>query len=264
MRKIWIALLLVAQLFAAKIETPLVSLDETNETGTINEKVDVGMSGFIVKKLSNEHSVILSNVVVSAFNSKTQEATLKITPNIAFINEALPHINSKVKVGDIVLLAFNYDRAVLIAPSENVYYDIVKRMKIQWVHPDIFATVLSMNGHPTPLYADFQDFSELSGVGLMFLFLEKKLYTLDIKSFKILNISDAPFEVKNQKLPFYTRIDKIEANWFGEGNQELKEYKQHYYKLLINHNKKSKKLYEIVKKSENQTLLELFEKKEEK
>jgi len=264
MKKIWIVLLLVLELFASKIETPLVTLDIKNETGTINiEKVDVGMSGFIVKELSSKHSVILNDVVVSAFDVTTHKATLKITPNEVFVNEALPHITSEAKVGDKVLLAFNYDRALLVAPSENVYYKIVKNVKIEWVHPDIFATVLSMNGHPTPLYSDFQDFSELSGVGLLFVYLEKKLYTLDIKSFKILNISDAPLQIKSQKLPFYSRVEKIEANWFGEGNKRLKTYAQHYYELLIAHNQKNEKFYKIVKDSHNKTLLKLFDKKEE-
>lgn len=118
---------------------------------------------------------------------------------------------------------------------------------LQWIHPDIFATILSFNGHPTPLKSDFVQMSKMVSVGLLFVYLDKKVYTLDCRSFKILNITDAPLEQSETKLPFYSRVEKIDANWFGEGSSDMKEYAPHYYELMAKNNKNNKELFHIIK-----------------
>ena len=89
--------------------------------------------------------------------------------------------------------------------------------------------------------------SVATSVGLLFIYLDKKVYMLDVKSFHILSISDAPLTQDSVKLPFYSRVDEIEANWFGEGSDKLKEYEPHYYELLATFNKKNETLYETIK-----------------
>ena len=100
-----------------------------------------------------------------------------------------------------------------------------------------------------------------SSVGLLFIYLDKKLYTVDIKTFHILNISDAPLTQDSVKLPFYSRVEKIEANWFGEGSNELEDYEPHYYELLVEYNKENRELYEIIKNGDDKLhyLLDNFE-----
>ena len=63
------------------------------------------------------------------------------------------------------------------------------------------------------------------------------------------------------KLPFYSRVEEIDANWFGDGSDELEEYAPHYYELLVAFNKKDKALYAIVKSHEEKLhdLLDEFE-----
>jgi hypothetical protein len=147
----------------------------------------------------------------------------------------------------MAVLAFGYTRGLLIAPNEEIYHRITKSSNLQWIHPDIFATILSFNGHPTPLRSDFTEMSSSASVGLVFIYLDRRVYTLDAKSFKILTITDAKLEQKEPNLPFYTRVPEIDAAWWGEGSDELDEYEPHYYKLMIEANLNNKELYEIVK-----------------
>jgi len=260
---IFLVLLLTLEVFGAVVKAPIIAVDEKNDEVKIQiSKIDVGMSGFIIHHITKEHSSILKNVEVKSFDAATKTAVLTTTPFTILKNSALPSGKWKPEVGDTVELAFNYSRALLIAPTEEIYHRITKSVQIEWVHPDLFATVLSFKGHPTPLKSDFKAMSIATSVGLLFVYLEQKVYTLDIRSFKILNISDAPLkEQKDAKLPFYSRVEKIDAAWFGEGSDEMKSYSPHYYELLVQNNKTDKKLYEIIKNGDKKLhyLLKEFE-----
>jgi hypothetical protein len=118
------------------------------------------------------------------------------------------------------------------------------------VHIDIFATIISYRGHPTPLKEDFNAMNLASSVGLLFIYLDKKLYTVDIKTFVILSISDAPLVQDTLQLPFYSRVEKIEANWWGEGSNELEVYEPYYFELLKEYNPQNKVLLENIEKFE--------------
>lgn len=265
MKYILLLTLLVFELFAAVVRTPIVAVDNENETVTIHiEEISLGMSGFAVHKIDSQHSSILKNVIVIAFDKATQTATLQCKEFNTLKNNALPTGKWKLIPGDMVELAFAYSRALLVAPSEEIYHRLTRSVDVQWIHPDMFATVLSFRGHPTPLKEDFEAMSIASSVGLVFIYLDQKVYTVDIQSFKILAVSPAPLKQDSVKLPFYSRIDEIEANWFGAGNDELEEYEPHYYELLVEYNKDNKQLYEIIKNGNKKLhyLLEEFEIKE--
>ena len=230
------------------LRVPVTSVAEDGTSATIHvKKIDVGMSGFILRHITKEHSAIVSNAVVSAFDANSSTATLRLSDYDGLLNNSLPSGKWKTAVGDEAVFAFGYNRALLIAPNEEIYHTITKHVKINWIHPDLFATTLSYRGHPTPLKEDFTAFSSVASTGLLFFYLNQKVYTVDMKSFAILNISDAPFEQKTLKLPFYSRVEKIDANWFGEGSDELESYEPYYYELLVRYNKHNKALYAILK-----------------
>ena len=251
MKYIFILLLALFELNAGVVKSPIVTLDNDEQIATIKiDKIDVGMSGFIVHEIAPEHTSILKNVLVTSFDKNTQIATLEMSDYTGLRNNALPTGNWSVVVGDTAVFAFGYSRALLVAPSEEVYHQVSKSINVQWIHPDIFATILSFRGHPTPLKEDFEAMSDASRVGLVFIYLNKKLFMLDIKSFKILNINDAPLVQDSVKLPFYTRVEEIDAAWWGEGSNELESYEPHYYELLVEFNNKNKNLYEIIKNSD--------------
>ena len=249
MKYIFVLLFLTLGLFGSVIKSKVVAVDEVAETLTINiKKVNVGMSGFVVHQFAQNHSSILKNVVVSSFDENSGKAILKMSKYDDLVHSALPKGKWKVKVGDDVVLAYAYSRALLIAPNDEIYYRITKSASsVQWVHSDLFTTVLSFAGHPTPLKEDFSKMAKATSIGLVFFYLDQRLYTLDIRSFKILNISPAPLEQLSVELPFYSRIKKINAAWWGEGSDELEDYETHYYNLMVEYNPKNKKLYDIIK-----------------
>ena len=238
-------------LFASAIETPLVRV-EKNQAIVHIPAIDVGVSGFIVRHFTDKHSAIISNAIVSSFNKETSEATLSLSEYDGLVQNSLPNGKWKPQKGDMAILAFAYERAFLIAPSETIYHNITSRIQnINWVHPDGFAAFLSYKGHPTPLAEDMQEYCSVASLGLIYLFSDNALFTIDCKSLTLLQITPAPMKVENQELPFYSRIENIEANWFGEGNDELEVYDPYYMQLLVEHNTKNLKLYHYIKSNDS-------------
>ena len=268
MKQIFLLFVIALELFGAAVKSPIVGINEDATEVTIKvENIDVGVSGFIIHEIDKEHTIILKNAVVTSYDKNTQTAKVAMSEFNALSNNALPNGKWEVKVGDTAVSAFGYTRGLLIAPSEEIYYRITKNSKLQWVHPDLFATTLSFNGHPTPLRKDFDEMSTKSSIGLVFIYLDGRVFTLDAKSFKILTITDAKLEQKDVNLPFYTRVPEIDSSWwkwFVEGNSKLKDYEPHYYKLIIKANPQNKALYEIVKNSNEKlhNLLKEFKIKE--
>ncbi|SFV50187.1 FIG00471841: hypothetical protein [hydrothermal vent metagenome] len=251
MKYLFLLLILALGMSASTIKTTLLSLDYKTQTATVKlDRVDVGVSGFLVHTIAENHTSILQNVHVIAYNKETKIATLKMEDFNALQNNALPTGKWKAVVGDRVELAFGYSRSMLIAPSEEIYHRITQSVQTHWVHIDIFATIISYRGHPTPLKEDFNAMNIASSVGLLFIYLDKKLYTVDIKSFVILSISDAPLVQDTLQLPFYSRVAKIEANWWGEGSKEIEAYEPYYFGLLKEYNPLNKELLENIEKFE--------------
>lgn len=251
---------------AGSISEPIIGVNGDKVTINI-DNADVGMSGFVVKHIDNEHSAILKNAVVESFDKVTKTATLKLSDYDDLKQTALANGKWDVAVGDKVILASDYSRAMLIAPNEEIYYRITRALPtLEWVDPDLFATMLSMNGHPTPLKADFDGMCKVSSVGLLYFYIHENLFTLDCKTMSILQITPAPLKQESLQLPFYSRVKEINANWFGEGSDKLKAYDPYYYGLLVKNNPKNKQLYDLIKNKEQNltSLLGEFELKDEK
>ena len=250
MKYIFLLLIFMLELFGSVIKSPITSISADEREVTIEiDKINIGMSGWIVHKIDDNHKTIIKNVVITKFDEDTKVATLKLSDYTTFGNDTLPSANFKVKIGDNVVLTFGYNRGLLIAPSEEIYYRITKKSQVQWVHPDIFATSLSFSGHPTPLREDFTRVSESNSIGLVYIFLDNTIYILDAKSFKILSATVVSLAQEEVVLPFYTRIQEIDANWWGEGSSELEDYEPHYYELIAQANPNNKDLYQKIKYS---------------
>ena len=235
---------------ADSIKVPIVGIDEAKKEAVINiDQVDVGVSGYVVHSIDTNHTIILNSAKVKEFDANTKTAKVELGEFSMLDIKSLPHGKWSATKGDDIVFAFNYNRAILIAPNEEIYHRVTKSSSVEWIHPDIFATLLSVNGRPTPIRKDFNEFCQSTSVGIIFIYLEGRVFTLDANSFKILALTDAKLEQKELKLPFYTRVEEIKAAWWGEGSSKLKEYEPHYYKLLIDANKDDKRLYEIVKNS---------------
>jgi hypothetical protein len=234
-------------LFAGVIKTPVVTVDHASETATIKvENIDIGVSGFIVQRLSKETSSIIKSVEVVDFDKSTKVAKLRLLPYDSLEQNSLPSGKWNVEVGDIAILAFGYSRALLIAPNEEIYYRVTKATsQVQWIHPDIFTTILSFNGHPTPLKSDFDEMANSTAIGLVFFYIDQHIFTVDVKSMKVINISPATLKQKDVQLPFYSRITEIDANWWGSGSDELEAYEPYYCSFLAHYNPNNKEIREI-------------------
>jgi len=236
MKYILILLWFSISLFGSYIKSEIESVNGDEVTIKIDE-IQKGISGFVVHKLSNNRSTIVNSVRVVDYDKEAKVAKLKLLDFTMFRNNNLPSLKYKAQKGDIVILAFGYNRGLLIAPNEEIYYILTKAMKGElFVHPDVFATLLSYNGHPSPLKSDFTGFCNNVSVGLVFFYIEKNLYTVDCNSFKILNVQKAPLKQEKTQKPFYSRVEKIDANWFGEGSDEIENYEQYYKELLEEYN----------------------------
>ncbi|MDQ7068914.1 MAG: plasminogen-binding N-terminal domain-containing protein [Sulfurimonas sp.] len=251
MKYLTLLLIFALSISASTIKTELLWVDNDANIARVKlDSIDVGVSGFLVHRLAPNHTSILKNVSVIGYDKETKIATLKMKEFNALRNNALPTGHWKAIVGDKVELAFGYSRSLLIAPSEEIYHRITKSVQTQWVTYRYICYYYLLPWTSNTTKEDFDAMNVASSVGLLFIYLDKKLYTVDMKTFVILSISDAPLVQDTLKLPFYSRVEKINAAWWGEGSDELKSYEPYYFGLLKEYNPENKTLLENIEKFE--------------
>jgi hypothetical protein len=251
-------------LLADAIHLPLKSVDEKSNTATVEtERIEPGISGFIVRHFTQERSSIIANARVIGYDEERGIATLQTSEYTGLRQSSLPKGDWKPKPGDEAVLAFAYSRALLLAPTEEIYRTITARVpSVEWVHPDGFATYLSYEGHPTPIKEDIEDYCTLATAGLLYIYAKNALFTLDCQSLTLLQITPAQFALEEApKLPFYSRVEEISAAWWGEGSGRLEAYGPYYLQLIVENNPTSKMLYDFIQTndSNNTQLLDQFE-----
>lgn len=264
MRILFLSLFCIGVLQASPISTPLL---ETNEhSGSIQaSQLKVGMSGFVIRHFDDKHSSIIANARVSASNPDTNRTQIEISAYDGLRQNSLPSGDWKPKTNDEVVIAYDYERALCIAPNDDTYNTLTKSIpNVEWLHPDTYATYLSHEGHPTPLIKDFHDFCTANSVGLLYVQAADTLFTLDCKTFALLQTSQLTATKKESMVPFYTRIPTIRANWFGAGSSRLDSYEPYYLDQIALNNSKNKELYKLYKAkfSEKSALLHNFDVKE--
>lgn len=224
-------------LISSPLHTTLVSVAEDKETATIKtlENTQVGMYGVISHWFDETHSVALSWVEIT--NIEGEETSLKLVPILALEQSALPSGSWTPNVGDEVIIGYNYQRALLIAPNSSIYNKITSyHADRKWVHPDIFASVISSQGHPSPLKEDFALACRSNNIGTVTFMFDKSVITVDCQSFKILQNKSTSVQSKEQQVPFYTRVPNIQNNWFGDGSDEVENYDAYYVALIAENN----------------------------
>lgn len=265
MMRIWlITLIACSVLNASSITAPLLEVEGERAT-IVAENLREGMSGFIVRKFDATHSTIIANARVEKTNPSNNRAILQISEYTGLRQDALPNGNWTPKASDLAVLAYDYERALLIAPNDDTYDAVAKSISgVEWIHPDNYATFLSNEGHQTPLVDDFKRYCTANSVGLLYIQSANHLFTLDCKSFTMLQ--NTPFAKVSEKeqTPFYTRIPTIRAAWWGEGSSSLDSYEPYYLEEIALNNSKNKELYELYKAkfSDKSALLRNFDLKE--
>lgn len=264
MRILFLSFFCMGMLQASPISTPLLDVNEN--TGSVESShLKVGMSGFVVRHFDDKHSSIIANARISSLNAATHRALVDISPYDGLRQNSLPSGNWKAKANDEVVMAYDYERALLIAPNDDTYSALTKSIpNVEWVHPDTYATYLSHEGHPTPLVEDFHRFCTANSVGLLYIQSAQTLFTLDCKNFSLLESAPSQSVKKEALTPFYSRVAAIRANWWGAGSSRLESYEPYYLEKIALNNSKNKELYKLYKEkfSEKSALLRNFDIKE--
>ncbi len=263
MLRFLLVLCLPVLLFAGELHLTLASVSEDQETATIETgKIEIGVSGFIVRHFTKDQSSIIANAIVIDYNESKKKVTIALSEYTGLRQNSLPSGRWEAEKGDEAVLAFGYGRALLLAPEETIWRRITSQIKsVDWIHPDSFATYISYHGHPTPIKEDIKNFCTLMNNGLLYIYAQSSLFTFDCQSFSLLQITPAPFKRTDDKLPFFSRIEEIRAAWWGEGSDPLEAYDPYYMELMVENNPTSKKLYNYIKThdSNNTQLLDEFE-----
>jgi len=243
MRFIFLISLISSYLLAlinAPIHTPVTGVDKESEKLTIKtlSNTQVGMYGVVSHWFDKSHSIALSWVEIKKIDGDI--TTLKLTPILALEQSALPNGTWEPKIGDDVVIGYNYQRALLIAPTPSIYRKITSYHRDRtWIHPDVFASHLSYNGHPSPLKEDFTSMCRQNNIGTIAFMFDKSIITVDCQTFKILKNKSTSVQSKESQVPFYSRVPNIEANWFGDGSNEIEDYDRYYINLLVEYNPKN-------------------------
>lgn len=268
MQKLLLLFLFPLFLYAAELHLPVHSVSADSKSATVKVKqIAKGVHGFVVRHFTDEHSVIVADAFVSEFDAAAGIATLALSEYEGLKQNSLPNGNWKVQVGDEVILAFGYSRAILLAPSDDIYHIITKNIHgVEWIHPDNFATYLSYQAHPTPLKKDISGYCRLAEIGLLYTYVNNALFTLDCQTLSLIQLTPVELETKNVKLPFYSRVEEIASSWWvwGADSRPLEAYDPHYLELLVEYNRDSKPLYNYIKRLDTpeQELIKKFNIKE--
>ncbi len=201
----------------------------------INDSKDfqIGSSGIVIHSFDENHQTIVAKVTV--IDKKDNFAILKYKSFSGPIQDALPSYKITPKEGDKVILNYLYERALAITPDKKTFNYVKEKFDlIDWIHPDIFASRLSIDFTPKPEKSDFRDECRNSDFALLFFVIEDRGYFVDCNSFKILHkIEMGKTTDEKAKVPFYNQLKEIKGRMFGVmGGDAIKEYHSYYKNLL--------------------------------
>ncbi len=222
----FISIFLLLSSYLISFETEIVSV--FGNSGKIRHILPKGSTGIVIKKIDENFEAIVSYCEVTSKNGKVQFSKFK-----TLIQDSLPYGNWTPQVGDKVIFENNYKRASILAKNFDDYNTIRRSFKREWVHPDIFTATLNSIGHTSPLLEDFQYLCKEHSIGLIYIGFKESVKVVDCLSMKEIEEKKIILSVgKSIQKPFYSRIKKIEANWFGEGVEEIRNFESYYKGIL--------------------------------
>lgn len=211
-------------------QTPLIKTD--NGYGEILDSGDiiVGSSGVVMHTFKNGESSIIARAVVT--EKSTGMAKIRFEVYSGLTQDALPVPGIIPAIGDKVILNFLYDRAIIVAPNEEVYKQIISAFpNIKFIHPDIAASYLNEIHKPNPSRDDFREICSQNAAGLIFIALDAKGVFADCGSFGILKEFQTG-EISDYQTPFYSRIETIKPVFWKWESGYMSDYTYHYKFLL--------------------------------
>ena len=224
MHKIALITLLSLPLFAGFFPQPVhTSVKSVKEnTITLNKKFPVkGMSGVVIHNYGNELTAITSRIA----QTSTGGSASLVTADIIHHDE-LPTIKTAVSPKDKVIGGYLYNNVLLLAPDADTYAKIISQHNKTWIHPDLFALYLSVEGEERPTKKNLSAFAREYQVGLIYIVRKNSAVLLDPISGEIVSQKSMKNLPKEGSFPFYMRLQQLDAGWFGS------EVKGNYYNTM--------------------------------
>lgn len=197
----------------------------------------VGQSGIVVHIYDNDRRLIVANAKVISSDDKSSVVEFFEFDDLR--QDAIPTTNRKIENGDVIVLNYMYDQSLLIAPDFNSYQAVREDFaQSNFIHPDIFAASLKFNNNPLPTKEDFQKFAISQNLGTIFFVVNKKIYILDSKTFKILDSYSLQVSITEKQMPFFTRVEEIKGPLIDLSNipfisEQVDTTYDNYYKNIL-------------------------------
>lgn len=172
-----------------------------------------GMSGVVIHKYGNDLNAITSRIAQTASNG-----TATLVSAGAIHHPALPTIKTPVQNGDKVIGGYMYQNVLVLAPDAATYTDITKMYHKKWIHPDLFALYLSVQGDGKPTKENLLAFAKKYQIGLVLIVRKKTAVLMDPISGKIISQKAMTNLPAQGNFPFYMRFKEIDTGWFGDGS----------------------------------------------
>ena len=210
-----LSLPLVAGFFPQTVHTSVKSVKEN--TITLNKKFPAnGMSGVVIHNYGNDLTAITSRIAQTSSDGSVSLVTTDILHH-----DELPTIKTAVSPKDKVIGGYLYNNVLLLAPDADTYAKIISAHKKKWIHPDLFALYLSVQGEDKPTKENLANFAKKYQVGLIYIVRKNSAVLLDPVSGKIVSQKSMTNLPKEGTFPFYMRFKALDSGWFGsdtEGN----------------------------------------------
>jgi hypothetical protein len=224
MRKVALIALLSLPLFAGffpqTVHTSIKSIKENKII--LNKKFPVnGMSGVVIHNYGNDLTAITTRIAQTASDGSASLVTTNILHH-----EELPTIKTAVSPKDKVVGGYLYGNVLLLAPDADTYAKIISQHKKTWIHPDLFALYLSVEGEERPTKENLSHFARKYQVGLVYIVRKDSAVLLDPISGKIVSQKSMKNLPPKGAFPFYMRFEQIDSGWFGS------DVKGNYYDTM--------------------------------
>ena len=204
-----LSLPLVANFFPSTVHTSIKSVD--GKTIMLSKAfVSNGMSGVVIHAYDNGINAITSRIT----QTSSDGATALVSADIIH-HEELPTIRTAVQNGDKVIGGYMYQNVLVLAPDADSYTSVTKQYNKKWIHPDLFALYLSVEGEEKPTKENLSHFAKKYQVGLVYIIRKDAAVLFDPISGKVISkkaVSHLPTE---GQFPFYMHFDQLESGWFG-------------------------------------------------
>lgn len=224
MHKIALMALLSLPLFAGFFpQTVYTSVKSVKgNTVTLNKKFPVdGMSGVVIHNYGNDLTAITSRIAQNSSN----ESVALVSTDILHHDE-LPTIKTPISPKDKVIGGYLYNNVLLLAPDADTYARITSSHHKKWIHPDLFALYLSVEGEDKPTRKNLARFAKKYQVGLVYIVRKNSAVLLDPVSEKIVSEQSMTNLPDKGAFPFYMRLKQLDSGWFGS------DAKGNYYNTM--------------------------------